>query len=373
MASDSGVLRLLNPLNIRFSQPRIAPHFRDGHLLVETASEVRSEPLQDLPAYETTRDAAEGRPPYDVVLLPPFPAIRVISWLPKLRGADGEAERDSNGEQKLGKRAWFALDNRRLWSLQDAAAKAWPKRCCAIVRCLEDVPGTTIRELRKFRTTTEGRSINLGVHSSDTTAWSWVEAAPPGARIDEDSIESFYSEDLWDAVQWAPKHGIDASEKDPEDFIPKSSSSQRKKERAREEEHASSVVTSAAVDQTKLGRGVTTAPNGGYPTMPNSVTPQSLPFQPGQTLLQAANAGMGGSRKGELSMCPEMGWEYVDPAGRTQGPFDRRKMRLWHEHNFFYPELMMRCCKEDAFVPFSVLFPSGWEPFLGPVQRFKLQ
>lgn len=373
MSSDSGVLRLLNPLNIRFSQPRIAPHFRDGHLLVDTAAEVRSEPLQDAPAYESTRDAAEGRPPYDLVLLPPFPAIRVISWLPKLRGADGEVERDGNGDQILGKRAWFALDNRRLWSLQDAAAKAWPKRCCAIVRCLEDVPGTTIRELRKFRTTTEGRSINLGVHSTDTTPWSWLEAAPPGARIDEESIEGLYSEDLWDALQWAPRHGIATSERDPEDFVPKSSSgSHRKQERAKEEQVASSNGTATAIvgDRGQIGRGNTTAPNGGSPT---SMMPQAIPFQPGQTLLKAANAASGGSRRGEASACPEMGWEYVDPAGRTQGPFDRRKMRLWHEHNYFYPDLMMRCSKEDAFVPFSVLFPPPVEPFLGPVRRFKLQ
>ena len=159
----------MNPLSIRFSQPRIAPHYRDGHLIDETAAEVSDMPLEEGGAsVANLTDAASGAPPYDVVLVPPFPGIRVISWLPKIRRPDGEAERDEHGDQKLGKRAWFALDNRRLHSLQCAAAKRWPKRCCAVVRCIEEVPGSTIRELRKFRTTTEGRCVEIGVRTGET-------------------------------------------------------------------------------------------------------------------------------------------------------------------------------------------------------------
>jgi len=347
------VLRLLNPLHIRFSQPRIAPHFRDGHLLEETEKEVHADLcIEERPAYEHSPDAAEGRPPYDLVVLPPFPAIRVISWMPKLRGADGEVERDSNGDQILGKRAWFALDNRRLWNLQTAAAKAWPKRCCAVVRCLEDVPGTTIRELRKFRTTTEGMSIELGVRCGDTTSWSWSQAAPSGARVEEDSMEGLFAEELWDALQWAPQAATAACLRDPEDFVPRQKSSASRNQAAEEVEEVQQKPRAAAPVKA----------NGGYPQYP------AVHHAPN------SNGGAsGGGRRGEQTACPEQGWQYIDPNGLTQGPFDRRKMRLWHEHGFFYPDLRMRCSTEDAFVSFNVLFPQPTEPFLGIVTRYKLQ
>jgi len=348
MPEQTGVLRLLNPLNIRFSQPRVAPHFRDGHLLEETAGEIRSVQVEDEPAFEVAKDAADGKPPYDVVILPPFPAIRVISWMPKLRGADGEAERDSNGDQILGHRAWFALDNRRLWTLRTAAAKAWPKKCCAVVRCLEDVPGTTIKELRKFRTTTEGKQIELGARSGDTTSWNWLLAAPPGAKVQEDSVEGLFSEDLWDALQWAPQAAAAASERDPEDFVPRTSS---KQVGATQQAHGSVPSTAAKS-------------NGGYSAfVPNASTKNPV----------VPTAGAGGFSVGEPSTCPEQGWQYIDPAGKIQGPFDRRKMRLWHEHGYFYPDLLMRSSNQDAFMPFNKLFPKPTEPFLGIVIRFRMQ
>lgn len=96
MASEPpGRLRLLNPLSIRFSQPRIAAHFRDGHRLEEAAAGFVEMPLANLRDLDTSAlkgDSAPGAPPYDTVLVPPFPEIRVISWRPKLRRPDGEAE-----------------------------------------------------------------------------------------------------------------------------------------------------------------------------------------------------------------------------------------------------------------------------------------
>lgn len=205
MTCDEGKRRLLNPLSIRFSQPRIAPHFRDGYLLRDTVLQVIEAPLEELPSGLASSDAVEGIPPYDVVLVPPFPAIRVISWLPNLRSPDGEAYRDEKGERILGKRAWFALDNRRLQTLQHAAAKRWPRQCCVVVRCVEEVPGSTVKELRKFRTTTEGRSIEVGVRAGDTRPWNWRQAAPAGVYNVDVEPEGFFSEDLFDAFQWAPQ------------------------------------------------------------------------------------------------------------------------------------------------------------------------
>lgn len=302
---EEGKWRLLNPLTIRFSQPRVAPHFRDGHLLDETVAEVYETTLESPASVgPCAPDAAEGLPPYDTVLVPPFPAIRVISWLPKIRRPDGEAERDANGDQILGKRAWFALDNRRLHSMQCAAAKRWPRRCCVVVRCIEEVPGTTIRELRKFRTTTEGRSVEVGIRVGETELWSWTKVAPPGARADMLEAEGLFAEDLWDAEQWAPR-----------------------------------VV---AVSE---GRGEEDG--------------------------EEKEEGVRG-RRGKLVTCPATGWQYIDPTGKVQGPFGLEKMRLWHQHQFFYTDLQMRCDPVDAFAPFSVLFPTGaGEPFQARVMRYR--
>eukprot|EP00931_Biecheleriopsis_adriatica_P064337 TRINITY_DN39135_c0_g1_i1.p1 TRINITY_DN39135_c0_g1~~TRINITY_DN39135_c0_g1_i1.p1 ORF type:complete len:317 (-),score=64.99 TRINITY_DN39135_c0_g1_i1:44-994(-) len=311
MSCEEGEWRLLNPLAIRFSQPRVAPHFRDGHLLRDTVNEVYDAYLQDAgSAGAAPKDAAVGVPPFDTVLVPPFPAIRVISWHPKIRRPDGEAERDVNGDQILGKRAWFALDNRRLHTLQCAAAKRWPRRCCVAVKCIEEVPGSTIKELRKFRTTTEGRSIDVGMRQGDTRPFHWTHVAPPGARSQEIEAEGLFVEDLFDALQWAPQAVAMASR-----------ASQLEQE--------------------------TDQPQGG-------------------------TEGYGGGKKEvKIAPCPENGWQYMDPAGRIQGPFPLEKMRLWHQHNFFYADLPMRSDPVDAFLPFAKLFPPGEVPFSSRVFRYR--
>lgn len=307
---EQGRWRLLNPLSIRFSQPRIAPHYRDGRQLDETVAEVYEAPLEfGGGACGGIAHAATGPPPFDVVLVPPFPSIRVISWLPKIRRPDGEAERNSNGDQILGERAWFALDNRRLHSMQWAAAKRWPRRCCVAVRCIEEVPGTTIRELRKFRTTTEGRSVEIGVRVGETQLWSWLKAAPPGAQIDSLEHEGFFAEDLWDAERWAP--------------------------------HAIAVASQAEAEDALIEKP-----------------------ERGSRRLQYA-------QRTKAVACPESGWQYVDPSGKIQGPFGLEKMRLWNKHAFFYANLQMRCSPEDAFKPFAEIFPEGVEPFEDGVLRFK--
>merc|ERR1712136_538905 len=106
----------------------------------------------------------------------------------------GEAETDRYGDQVYGERAWFALDNRRLHVLQSFATQMWPKRCSIIVRCLEEVPGTTVRELRKFRTTTEGRSVEVGARGGSSGRWRWQDALPRGASCENVANEGVFSE-----------------------------------------------------------------------------------------------------------------------------------------------------------------------------------
>lgn len=309
---DEGRWRLLNPLSIRFSQPRIAPHFRDGHLLEEALPQFVEVPLEADFTCPPGADSAEGAPPFDVVLVPPFPPIRVISWLPKLRGPDGEAKRDANGDQMLGKRAWFALDNRRLFAMQSAAAKRWPRRCCVVVRCIEEMPGSTVKELRKFRTTTEGRTIEVGVRAGETSAWSWLHVAPADAHPRRLEPEGLCTEALFDAQHWAPQ--------------------------------AMAAIKECAFDED-----------------PTSDDPPATSL--------AAGMVNGSRRPGKMMPCPEDGWQYVDPQGRLQGPFPLEKMRLWHTHGFFYPDLQMRCDPRDRFLPFAELFPPSDPPFVGRVWR----
>jgi hypothetical protein len=188
---------LLNPLNVRFSQPRIAQHFCDGHLLEKTAAELYLVPLQDGPVAASTGVGHHDRPPYDAVLMQPFPAISVVS-----RMSDIE-----EGESSSAARVWYALDNRRLWCLQQASAKAWPRRCCAVVRCVEEAA------MEEPMAEAEGKRVELGDPSGGVCMWWWLLAAPADARLDMAAQgmaqaaddEQFLAKDLWDAAKWAPK------------------------------------------------------------------------------------------------------------------------------------------------------------------------
>lgn len=311
-ADAEGKWCLMNPLAIHFSQPRVKHHFRDGHLVSESEAALRAEP------FVKSAGGAEGEAPaFDSVLLPPFPTIRVISWLPKLRSAEGTARRNANGDQLLGDRAWFALDNRRLLALQRTAVARWPAKCCIAVRVLEEVPGQTIGELRKFRTTTQGRSVEVG----DEGLWCWrdslAKSQGQGAQLPESiEPEGLFAEDLWDAWRWAQAAVEEA------------------------------LAAEARDNEAHSSRGKP------RPLPP----PKEEPPKPTGP---------------ELVRCPETGWQYVDPKGQVQGPFNLAKMRLWHQYGYFAPSLPMRCAAEDEFKPFSNIFAGGLKPFESNVLRHK--
>merc|ERR1712224_264376 len=74
--------------------------------------------------------------------------------------------------------------------------------------------------------------------------------------------------------------------------------------------------------------------------------------------------------------CPAFGWQYVDPKGNVQGPFDVVEMQQWNQLGYFKNELKMRCYNEMEFTRFDVLFPPATTvPFQGypriPPSAFK--
>lgn len=168
-------------------------------------------------------------------------------------------------------------------------------------------------ELRKFRTTTQGRTVEV----VDEGTWRWQDAVvasgaePPGAL----EPEGLFAEDLWDARCWAAAAVEDALAAEARDNEAYASTRGKKLQAAREE--------------------------------------QLKPKGP------------------ELASCPAAGWQYVDPKGNVQGPFELAKMRLWHQCGYFAPSLPMRCSVEDEFRPFSEIFAKPLRPFENNVLRHK--
>lgn len=68
-------------------------------------------------------------------------------------------------------------------------------------------------------------------------------------------------------------------------------------------------------------------------------------------------------RHGEKLPCPPAGWEYVDPKGNVQGPFQLVEMQQWHTLGYFRHDLMMRCAETDEFLKLEQLFPHPLIPF----------
>lgn len=170
--------KFISPLAIRFSQERARPTFQDGRVV--------SRSLAQIQAVDWPWDEHEL---YDVLLIAPFPTIEIIRWQPKLRDEDGEKCLDEDGKTIMGESCWFTLDNRRLYCLQAAAARVWPKRAACIVHVMHDLPLSKTCP-KKFRTKDLGFSVRLARRNdqfNSRAVWSWKEAT--GAEGEDGEVK----------------------------------------------------------------------------------------------------------------------------------------------------------------------------------------
>ncbi|CAD7934276.1 unnamed protein product [Amoebophrya sp. A120] len=112
----------------------------------------------------TKRNQKADRPKY--LLTHPFPVIRVMKHRPKIRDSNGKPVMDKRTNQvKLGKEEWFSVDNRRLLCLQRRAVlyeELFDIDC--YVTGVEMFDDTHFSEIKKFRTRTNGETIEIGFY-----------------------------------------------------------------------------------------------------------------------------------------------------------------------------------------------------------------
>jgi len=138
--------KIICPLALRFSQDHIRPEFQGRATDIEAAIKaIKTKP---------------GTGDYDIVLVPPFPAIEIIRG--HLKGGSDDSDH------------WLSLDNRRLYCLQRAAAAHWPLRVAVEVEALRS-PTEGMR--KKVNSSVDGLSVGIG-HSwhSLIGRWDWHEA-----------------------------------------------------------------------------------------------------------------------------------------------------------------------------------------------------
>jgi len=175
--------RLLAPLDIRFSQMKMRHLFSDGRRVAGTVDQITK---VRIPEAERANHGAQWK------LQVPFPTIEIIRWRAKLRDEDTFRPKvdSATGEEMLDSRAhWFTLDNRRLYTLQEAALTVWPERAVVEVAEVKTGPQANVGELRKFRTLDRGRSIKIGSSSDKVpfVRWSWGDKVGLGDTGDSDS------------------------------------------------------------------------------------------------------------------------------------------------------------------------------------------
>lgn len=174
--------KFICPFSIRFSQERIRPTFQDGRVVEKSMA-----------AVEAVKWPIEDDDAYDVMLRTPFPPISIIRWRPKMREHDGTTITNEDGTVVLGEPCWFTFDNRRLYCLQAAAAKHWPRRAACVAHVMRDLP-TNKCTPRKFRTTDSGNSVNISRRYDlvPKAVWSWCQATrctAPG-EVPDDADEA---------------------------------------------------------------------------------------------------------------------------------------------------------------------------------------
>ncbi|CAD7933061.1 unnamed protein product [Amoebophrya sp. A25] len=118
------------------------------------------------PTAQEAEDAAERRQKPVFLLTHPFPVIRVMRHKPKLRDSAGKPLTDKEtGETILGREEWFSVDNRRLLCLQRRAVlyeELFDVEC--VCMCVEMLDDTHHKEIKKFRTRTNGETVEIGFY-----------------------------------------------------------------------------------------------------------------------------------------------------------------------------------------------------------------
>lgn len=171
------------PFDVRFSQQRARPTFRDGKQLSDTIPMIEAVHCDDGQTQEPNRASW--------FLKAPFPPIQVLETRCKLRDEFGVARIDPEDGRPLYDPdvQWFTLDNRRLYCYQRVAATLWPDRVFIDVIRLPPGAPSSSRQLRKFRTRDSGVGIEIsdrhGVY--ETIHWCWrdnIESAAVSCGVD---------------------------------------------------------------------------------------------------------------------------------------------------------------------------------------------
>lgn len=156
-------VKLISPFAVRFSQARIRPTFQDGRSIEDTIEEITSIPHND---------------EYDQILCAPFEPIEVIKCRPRLLNVNGESGVPQQGALLANEEhQWYTFDNRRLYCLQRAAARGWPRKTAAVVTVLYDMP-LDRNAVRKIAAATAGVSVQVSrLHDTACSCWAWTDAA----------------------------------------------------------------------------------------------------------------------------------------------------------------------------------------------------
>jgi len=161
----------VNPCSIRFSQSLVQSHFHDKRPTAKAVGEIRGR-LTSTRWLGDFLDRKQVEP--DVHLHPPFPYIRVLA------GADSQRYLQKYGKEAHGgdsESLLYTIDNRRLFCLQQAAMRRWPKRCTVDVLVTDRLPYQ--RHAKKFDNHREGHCVQVGDGraGSDIGMWCWFDEA----------------------------------------------------------------------------------------------------------------------------------------------------------------------------------------------------